>query len=185
MGKSSRVIGQLIGVSDSTVDHHLEQTIKPTWRKGLGADSKTEEQRADLLIELLFEGYERSLRDKGEERQKQVQRRKPGEDATAKKLKKAARGNERLEQLVEKTVTRAARDGDKGWLDSVLAVMDFKAKLAGLYAPSRHSLHVETELRVAGLTPAQLDEQMLKRAADLIVERQRHQQILETRFGRN
>jgi hypothetical protein len=63
--------------------------------------------------------------------------------------------------------------------------MDFKAKLAGLYAPSRHSLHVETELRVAGLTPAQLDEQMLKRAADLIVERQRHQQILETRFGRN
>jgi hypothetical protein len=184
-GKSSRVIGQFIGLSDSTVDHHLNATIKPTWRKAIASDARIEEARADLIIKMAFEGCERSLRDRGEERQKQVQRRKPAEKAAGKRLKAAAKGNERLEHLVEKTLIRAARDGEIGWLQLVLDAMDFKAKVAGLYAPARHTMHVESELRVAGLTPEELDEKMLKRAADLILERQRHAQILETRYGRN
>jgi hypothetical protein len=179
-GKSSYEIGLAIGVAKNAVDHHLEHVIRPAWRKSLGLEAKILEARSELLIRLFFQGYERSLRDKGEERQKQVQRKR---DDTAAKAMKAAKGDARLEQLVERTVTRGARDGDKGWLLGVLDVMDFQAKLAGLYAPSRHSMHVESELRVAGLTPAELDEKMLRRAAELIVERQRHQQILETRFG--
>lgn len=165
-GRTRLEIAVEIDVAEGTVSHHLDATIKPLWRNSIQWDAAIEVARADEIIRLAFEGYHRSVRDKLEEREKQ-------------RARKAAKGNEAMEQIVEKALVKSARDGDKGWLELVLAAMDFKAKVKGGYAPKRLNVKLDGELRVAGMTPEQVEQQMLGRIAELITERRAHRQIID------
>lgn len=173
-GKSERQIGQIFGLALSTVQHHLNHTIKPLWRNRVQWDAAIELERADEVIRLAMEGFDRSLRTARKLREKY------GVEEIKAKVKKKAPKAANKRQLVERTLERIKRDGDRGWLELVHLMMDFKAKVKGGYAPARLNISQQSELRVAGMSPAQLDQVMLARAAELIVERQRHQKLIES-----
>ena len=172
-GKSNRKIGELLGVAHSTVTHHVEHTIKPLWRNRVQFEASIEIARADEVIRLAFEGYDRSLRPATKNRQKYS-----AEQIKAKIRKKAPAGLNR-ERLLERTLETIERDGDRGWLELVLAAMDFKAKVKGGYAPAQVRISQASELRVAGVNPIELDELMFQRIAELTAERQRHANLLD------
>ena len=62
-GKSERQIGQIFGLALSSVQHHLNHTIKPLWRNRVQWDASAELERAEEVIRLAFKGYDRSLRN--------------------------------------------------------------------------------------------------------------------------
>jgi transposase len=174
-GKSERQIGQIFGLAQSTVQHHLNHTIKPLWRNAVQFEASIEIARAEEVIRLAFEGFDRSLIESTKSRERfslEAQKSK-----IRKKAPKRASGRP-AQRLVERTLETIQRDGDKGWLELVHLMMDFKAKVKGGYAPSRFHVSQQTELRVAGLTPSELDQKMLERMADLLAERQRHKAII-------
>lgn len=173
-GKSARQIALAIEVTENAVRHHLERTLKPLWRNSIQFDASIEIARADEVICLAFEGYDRSLRPSAKNRQKYS-----AEQIKAKIKRKSPQGANK-ERLVERTLETIERDGDKGWLELVHLMMDFKARVKGGYAPAQLRVHQQSEMRIAGLSPVQLDELMYRRIVDLAAERQQHAQLLET-----
>lgn len=172
-GKTNLQIAEAIGVTENAIAHHLNHTIKPLWRNGISWDASVEMARADEVIRMAFEGYDRSCEQSTKTREKY------STEAQKSAIKKKAPRAANKERLVERTLEKIERDGDKGWLELVHLMMDFKAKVKGGYAPARLNVQQQTELRLAGMTPAQLDQSMLERAAELIVQRRRHQQVLD------
>ncbi|HVX16232.1 MAG TPA: hypothetical protein VHC22_33910 [Pirellulales bacterium] len=174
-GQSEREIGLEIGLAQSTVQHHLNHTIKPLIRNQIQWDTGKQIDRAEHVIRLAFEGFHRSARSATKKR---------GKYQTVEALKKKIKGRApKGMKLVEETLETIDRDGDRGWLELVLSAMDFMAKVKGGYAPRRINMQVETEMRVAGQTPAQIEDWAINRIATLYFEKMRHQQILATAMG--
>lgn len=178
-GKGARKIAQIIGTSLTTVQHHLNFTIKPILRQEGNWDSALQMARAEEVIAIAFEGFDRSLRAASKTREKYGPEKSATERLKAKIRKKAPQGL-KCNKLLERTLETIERDGDKGWLELVLAAMDFMAKVKGGYAPARLNINQQSELRVAGLSPPELDELMYRRIVELYGERQRHQQLIDT-----
>ena len=71
--------------------------------------------------------------------------------------------------------TEISRTGEVAWIQVVQWCLNFRAKIHAHYAPVRHKADMGGELRVAGKTPTQVDEEMLKRLFEKIAERRRYQ----------
>ena len=64
-----------------------------------------------------------------------------------------------------------------------MAAVDFKAKVKGGYAPTRLHVKAESELRVAGSTPLQLDQSAYEHIAELLAKNRALGKSCGTPFG--
>lgn len=173
-GKGVRVIAQLIGATPNAVQHQLTHTVKPMIRAEAVMDTGLQLARAEEIISICFEGFDRSLRPASKSREKyNVEKIKA-------KIKKTAPKALKVGKLLERTLETIERDGDKGWLELVLHAMDYITRVKGGYAPAQLRVHQQSEMRIAGLSPEQLDECMLRRLEQLRAERTQHAHLLET-----
>ena len=82
-------------------------------------------------------------------------------------------------EIVKQVIRTVSRKYDPTWIHIVKWCIEFRARIHAHFAPTRHHVDVGGELRVAGKTPCEVDQEMLKRLMDQIHERRRHQQVLD------
>lgn len=173
-GQGARKIAKAIGIALSTAQYHLDHTVKPMIRAEAVMDTGLQLARAEEIISICFEGFDRSLRPATKKREKY------GIEKIKAKIRKKAPAALKKDRLLEKTLETIERDGDKGWLELVLHAMDYVTRVKGGYAPSQLRIRQESELRIAGLSPEQLDEFMLRRLEQLRSERTQHASLLDS-----
>ena len=75
--------------------------------------------------------------------------------------------------VVKRATVKIRRFGQTAWLEVVEWCIAERCKLLGHYGARHHRITAEASFRVAGQTPAEVDDAMLVRLACLIAE-QRH-----------
>ncbi|HWA99415.1 MAG TPA: hypothetical protein VG713_13025 [Pirellulales bacterium] len=160
-GVSLWSIALKFGVTVHAVEHHLNTKIKPAWRERVGNEAFIEMAKVNLLERIAYEQFARSKRKLTKETIKQ--------ELNAKALEDPEKATD--PKIVERALQTIKRDGDATWLHIVQWCIDWRSKVGGHYAPERHVISGETELRVAGLSRDDLDHQMLNRLAELIAAR--------------
>lgn len=65
------------------------------------------------------------------------------------------------------------------WLVTIMAVIDLRARLRGDFAPSKSSLSIDASVRVAGSTPAAVNQEMLGRLLAKVEERRNYEAALK------
>lgn len=169
-GCGARKIAEAIGTSPTAVQYQIEHTVKPLLRESAQFDTGLQLSRAEEIILLAFEGYERSLQPAAKKREKFTV-------AAAIKQKIKQKSPAGL-KLTESQLDTIQRDGDRGWLEIVLSAMDFMAKIKGAYAPKR-VFHEDTGLRVAGLDRSQFKTQIASQMVELLLARREHQAVID------
>lgn len=69
------------------------------------------------------------------------------------------------------------------WLTTIMAVIDLRCRLRGDFAPSKSQMTIDTSVRVAGASPAQVNEEMLARLIAKVEERRRYEAALKQAEG--
>lgn len=169
-GCGAKKIAQEIRTCHKSVQYQLDHTIKPLIRELAQFDTGLQMSRAEEIIVLAFEGYERSLQPATKKREKFLVA-----AAIKEKIKQKAPAGLKLTEAQLDTIQR---DGDRGWLEIVLAAMDFMAKIKGAYAPKR-VFHEDTGLRVAGLDRSQFKTQIAAQMVELLLARREHQAVID------
>ncbi len=163
-------IAEAVGIDESTVRHHLDSTIRPQWRE----DSRSRLYE-DLAKVALMErtAWERFESDAPAETIEQVE----------KGLRESGRSKRVGLRIIKQATRSVKRPGETAWLQVIQWCSEFRAKIHAHYAPARHHVDAGGEMRVAGETPSHVDQEMLDRLMQQIVERRKHQAALDA--GRN
>ncbi len=152
-GDSLRTIADAVAIAFQTVAYHLKTTIQPLWREGMVVEAHVEMARVAELERTAWRKFESC------------------EPITREQLRHECAGKGMPEALVERIVTRTSREGDPSWLHVVQWCIDHKAKVGGLYAAAKFQIDHGGEIRVAGMSPTELDEQALAMILAKIKER--------------
>ena len=163
-GVSEAKTAAALGVSRATIRHHLDAKIIPLWRERMRSQLDVDLAKVHLIEQTAWERFDSA---------------EPSE--TRESVEKALLDGGREPRLVRQAVQKVTRVGELGWLQVIQWCLDFRARVHGYYAPARHTRDLGGELRVAGMTPVQVDEAMLKRLHEKILERREYQQGLEFR----
>lgn len=165
-GMSQRKTAQKCGIDESTVRYHLENTLRPRWREDARGALHEDLAKVLLVEKVAWQHFESSV---------------PGE--TREGIKKALLERGIRPRLVEQATTKITRRGQVAWLEIVQWAIEFRAKVFGHFAPTRHHVDVGGQLRVAGLDPCQVDQAMLEKLLEKVAERRRHRAAIDP--GRN
>ena len=165
-GASLSTIAGVVGIDRTTVRYHIDNTIRPQW---------IEDGRSRLVEDLAKVAHlERTAWER-------FHANSPGE--TVEQIEQGLlEGGNKL-RIVKKATRTVTKTGEAAWLDIVRWCIEFRAKIFAHYAPTRHHVDHGGELRVAGKTPAQVDQEMLKRLFEQIEERRKYRESLD--FGEN
>lgn len=156
-GVSLAKIGKQFGLDPSTVRHHVNVTIRPTWQEGMCSRLAEDLARVALLEKIAWQKFNACEPCESIE---QVER----------ALAKGKGGRSRMK--ITRQATRSVRRfGEAGWLEIVKWAVEFRARVFGHYAPTRTHLSVDGEMRVAGKSPAEVDSEMVGRLLQQIQER--------------
>ena len=152
-GWTWRAIAAEVGVSSTTVGHHITATIKPQWRKELNSDLHSELAKLAEMERVAWACFEAS---RGDETKEIVKDRLIEETGNL--------------ELAERITSKLKREGSAAWMGVIQWCLDFRAKMQGSYAPTK----VEVEgFRVAGSGASDIDQRMMGRLAELMAERSR------------
>jgi len=165
-GLSQRATARKCGIDESTVRYHLENTLRPRWREDARAALHEDLAKVALLERVAWERFESA---------------EPGETREA--IKKALLESGVKPRIVEQATTKVTRTGEVAWLQVIQWAIEFRARIFGHYAPTHHRVAMEGQLRVAGMSPSEVDQMMVKKLLERIEERRQHQAALGT--GRN
>jgi len=160
MGPSA--IGKALGIDESTVRHHLKQTIMPRWQEDMRSKLHEDLAKVSLIEKVAWERFHNA---------------KPGE--TVEHVEKALSKKGRM-RIVKQATRAVTRTGEAAWIQVIQWCVDFRARIHAHYAPTRHKVDLGSELRVAGMTPDQVDQAMLKRLMQSIEDRRKYQAALGT-----
>ena len=158
-GWSSRKIGREVGIAHSTVGYHLRHTVQPRWRSQSMRPVEEELAKIDNLERTAWEHFESD--DLAETREQL-------EEAL---LEVAADSKNNSLAVVKRATVKIRRFGQTAWLEVVEWCIAERCKLLGHYGARHHRITAEASFRVAGQTPAEVDDAMLVRLACLIAER--------------
>jgi|LSQX01.1.fsa_nt_gb hypothetical protein len=146
------------GIDESTVRYHLNERIRPLWHERMRSRLAEDLAKVDLLEATAWERFESHT---------------PGE--THEQTEKALlEGGSRL-KIVKQATRTVTKTGEIGWLQIVQWCLDFRAGIHAHYAPTRHHVDRGSEMRVAGMSPVEVDQLMLQRLMEKIAERRRQQ----------
>ena len=165
-GHSQTEIALTIGVSRQAIRHHLDTTIKPLWQKSI-CDPLGQELAKIGLLERV--AWQRFNSDAPVETTEQV---KHGLDADGVDT-----------AIVERVIKTIKRPGQKEWLEIVQWCIEQRCKLAGYYSEKKVRHEHSGELRVAGMTAGQVNEEMLQRVTRLIRDRKKYEDALKMSEG--
>ncbi len=165
-GRNNCEIAKEIGIDESTVRYHLQNNILPLWQEDMRSRLAEDLAKVALLERTAWERYDSSV---------------PSEPHEL--IEKALLEGGSKPRIVKQAVRKITKTGDTAWLQIVQWCIDFRARIHAHYAPTRHHVDHGGEMRVAGMTPTEVDQAMLKRLMEQIQERRRHQAALDV--GRN
>lgn len=156
-GVSPRAIGEAVGVDRMTIQHHLEQTIRPEWHEMMRGRLSEDLAKVALLEKIAWQKFNACEPCESIE---QVER----------ALAKGKGGRSRMK--ITRQATRSVRRfGEAGWLEIVKWAIEFRARVFAHYAPAKHRVDIGGDFRVAGMGPAEVDQAMLNRLLQQITER--------------
>jgi hypothetical protein len=150
-GATMSSIADVLKVDKKTVSYHLKHTIKPMWKEELSTDLGSELAKVSEVERVAWECFEAS---QGNETKKIVKER----------LMETTHSME----LAERITSNLKREGSPAWIDVIRWCLDFRAKIAGHYAPTRMEVD---DFRVAGKEIGEVDQEMMKRLATIVKER--------------
>jgi hypothetical protein len=151
-GVSPYKIADVIGVNPDTIYYHLKHSI-PSLRKKIRLDVEDNLALADEMIRTAWDGFAKS---QGEETSEQLEETLLDTD------------NPDKLQLSKRVLKTLQRDGNTNWLGVIQWCMDHKAKIGGMYQQDRTN---DKDLRVAGKTPEEVQEELTDRIMKRLAER--------------
>ncbi len=156
-GVSPRKIGEAVGADRMSVLHHLERSIRPLWHEQMRSMLDVDLAKVALLEKVAWERFHAKA---------------PAEsiEQIEKTLTAGKSGRSRL-KITKQAVRSITRTGDSAWLQVIQWCLDFRARIHGHYAPTRSHVDIGGDLRVAGKSPSEVDEEMLDRLLTQIQER--------------
>ncbi len=164
-GQSHREIATALGVHHSTIQGHLKNNILPIIQQTRTVDTRKQLARAEHLYKVAWDLFSKSQ--------------KPEERISEEVLIKAASEHgEATGELAKRVTSKLYRVGDSTWLDLVKWCLDFFAKCGGMYTTQYAGDQKDAELRVAGITPDQLDRMNMARIAKRVEDRREYQEAL-------
>ncbi len=155
-GETLRIIADAVGIHFTTVQHHLKTTVQPLWREGMVVEAHVEMARVGELERTAWRKFESCA------------------PITREQLRHECDAAGVKGRLVERIETKISREGDPSWLHVVQWCLDHKAKVGGLYAAAKFQIDHGGEIRVAGMSPTELDEQALAMILAKIKERREY-----------
>ena len=172
-GETQTDIARMFGVDRSVIARHLDRNIVPLIRQSQAIDTRKQLARVEYLYKIAWELF--------------AQSQKPEERITEEYLMtKAAEHGQDTEKLAKRVTTTLHRVGDSTWLDLVKWCLDFFAKCGGMYTTQYAGDQKDAELRVAGISPDQLDQMNMERIAKRVKERREYQEALRAQgIGRD
>jgi predicted transcriptional regulator len=154
-------IAEAIGVTRQTIQYHIDATIRPIWQERMRSTLADDLAKVSHLERVAWERFRVSQRPE-----------------TRRQVKKALVAEGADPQVVERVLTTVTKNGEAVWLQIVQWCIEHRARVHGHYAPTRHQVDMGGELRVAGMSPDQIDKAMLQRMMDKIEERRKYQAAL-------
>ena len=164
-GHTLEDIGIAIGVSRQAIGHHLDATIRPLWRKEVCDPLGQELAKINLLERTAWKRFNSDA---------------PCE--TTEQIKKGLAAEGAEESIVERVITTIRRPGQKAWLEVVQWCIEQRCKLAGHYTVKPEKEEHGT-FRVAGMTAAQVNEEMIKRVTKLVRQRKKYEDAIKAAEG--
>ena len=157
-GRTLRQIAAEFGVTRNTVAHHLDRSVRPLWRRRMEDRLSEEIARIDYVERIAWQKFHESEKPQ-----------------TKRQVKKALvdDGGANLE-VVEKVMTKIKRTGEPVWLNLVQWCIDARARYLS-YEPPR-TIKAQNEYRVAGKSPDQVNEEMMRRLLERVEQRKRYEE---------
>lgn len=159
-GRTWQEIADDRGTSVANVISWFKNRVEPVWRALTGKHTHEEIARLNEIEREAWRQYERSA---------------AGQDVDPPDLKAMKLSRDQRKSINKAFDLIKPTTADKGWLTLIMAVIDMRARLRGDYAPAKSALQLEATVRMAGSTPAAVDNQMLARLADRIKERRAYE----------
>ncbi len=157
-GRTRAEIARTLAVSESTVRHHLNATIRPLWRDHVAAPLGVELAKIDLLERVAWLQFE----SKG-----------PAE--TTEQMKTGLVHNGVELAVVERVIRKIHRPGQKTWLEVIEWCITERCKLAGYYRPKQDEGKRASSFRIAGMTADQVNDAMIQRMVKVIRDRKKYE----------
>ena len=165
-GWSKWEIAKEIGVDEQTIRYHINNTIRPQWVEDGRSRLAEDLAKVALLERTAWERFHANA---------------PGE--TVEQIEQGLlEGGSKL-RIIKRATRTVTKTGEAAWLDTVRWCIEFRAKIFAHYAPTRHHVDHDGELRVAGMSPDEVDQAMLRRLFAQIEERKKYRESLD--FGEN
>lgn len=160
-GYSNIWIGEQYGVDESTIRHHLTNTIKPVLFEQCSQQVDVELLKIDLMERVAWERFESE--EPGEIREKGIR-------GSTQRIRDLLEKHGVSEQLIERVTIR--RIGSSAWLNVVQWCIEQRCKIRGYYAAERHDFNINLGIRAAGKSPDELDHEMLEKLALMLAKKQ-------------
>jgi len=157
-GVPQTLMAEQLGVHVKTIQYHVASKLRPAWERNVSKDKALVLAKINHMERTAWERFHSHA---------------PAESREQIHEALLECGGDR--QVVDRVLTRITREGQAGWLQIVQWCLEQTCKLLGLYAAERHEVRTSGELRVAGLDPDQLNQEMvaewLERAEHVRAER--------------
>ncbi|MCP4535796.1 MAG: hypothetical protein GY832_01455 [Chloroflexi bacterium] len=155
-GATKMDIAREVGVDRKTVTKHLEERVKPAWKEEQIVSVTEDLARISMIERMAWDRFEKSCSPQ-----------------TKKVIKQALVDGVGKLRIVEKILSQAKTTGETHWVNVIQWCIEFRAKVGGYYAASKLDINHGGELRVAGMTPGEVDEAMLTRLVAGVEKRKR------------
>jgi len=154
--ESKLSIARETGLDYKTVTKHLEERVKPAWKKEQIVSSTEDLARVSMVERLAWRKFKESCSPQAK-----------------KVIKQALLEDGNKLQIVEKIMSETKVTGEAQWVDIIKWCIEFRAKIGGYYAASKVDITHGGELRIAGMTPTEVDQEMLARLVEAVEKRKR------------
>ncbi len=163
-------IAEELGVVPGTIRHHLEHSIKPSFRHSLMRMAEEEMARIDMVEKIAWERFAASM--------------EPQTKRTIKHgLLDGLKGKPGKIGIVERAMTKIKTNGDIGWINVIQWCVEERCKIKGHYASQRLHINHGGDVRVAGKSREDIDLELQQRIAFLLNNREERARLLENYGG--
>ncbi len=163
-----------LGVSPSTIRHHLDTSVKPIWHYGIERLAEEELARIDMIERIAWERLESAENDQTET-VKDVLAKETVDGQVVEYLK-----------TVERATTRGNRSGGiLGWMGVIQWAVQERCKIKGHYAAQRLQINQGGDIRVAGKTREDIDQELTERIAFVLESSARRKALADAYDGRS
>ena len=168
-GKSGRSIAKGCGIDEKTVRNVLANILRPQWEQEAQAERALQMAKVNRLEAFAWDRLQASTEPQTRKQiTRQVTEALGGDrDQDGQGAKDQATAGE----IVKGVLTKIKRTGEPRWSAIIQWCADYRARVYGYYAPTRHTVEME-DLRVAGPDRGAVDKEMVARLKEKVRQRQ-------------